>query len=223
MSRGADTLSDAVGEHVVTVLAPFARRTARRGTLEDQLLRSPDWRHIHEGAPTTPLIIRAPLAAKSRLSRSSRLGTHTRSIQAHLRAAQSSPPRPLWFCIADRKSRFLKGLAHDTQPLGDRVRSRTPPVTTRQLAAGSPLGRRESSFAAPTSSKVLPHDGRGCGGGAQWGFKAEAVPNVAVSRLCDHPVAEPVGLAFAAPPHSMIFVAWLPSRHSMARHSFGHL
>src|SRR6516164_806823 len=39
----------AVGEHVVIVLAPFARRTARRGTLEDQLLR-------HERAPTTPLI-----------------------------------------------------------------------------------------------------------------------------------------------------------------------
>src|ERR1700730_4355457 len=64
------------------------------------------------------LIIRALLEAKSRLSRSSRLGTHTRSIQAHLRAARSSPPRPLWFCIVDRKSHFLKGLAHDTRPLG---------------------------------------------------------------------------------------------------------
>jgi hypothetical protein len=32
--------------------------------------------------------------AKARWSRSGRLGTHTRSIQAHLRAARSSPPRP---------------------------------------------------------------------------------------------------------------------------------
>jgi hypothetical protein len=46
-----------------------------------------------------------PLTAKARLSRSSRLGIHTRSIQAHFRAAQSSPPRPLWFCIADMHSR----------------------------------------------------------------------------------------------------------------------
>jgi hypothetical protein len=45
-----------------------------------------------------------PLTAKARLSRSSRLGTHTRSNQAQLRAAQSSPPRPLWFCIADMQS-----------------------------------------------------------------------------------------------------------------------
>jgi len=50
-----------------------------------------------------------PLTAKARLSRSSRLGTHTRSIQAHFRAAQSSPPRPLWFCIADMHSRSSKG------------------------------------------------------------------------------------------------------------------
>jgi hypothetical protein len=46
-----------------------------------------------------------PLTAKARLSRSSRLGTRTRSNQAQLRAAQSSPPRPLWFCIADMQSR----------------------------------------------------------------------------------------------------------------------
>jgi hypothetical protein len=58
-----------------------------------------------------------PLAAKSRLSRSSRLGTHTRSIQAHLRAARSSPPRPLLFCIVDMQSRFSEGLPHHTQPM----------------------------------------------------------------------------------------------------------
>jgi hypothetical protein len=64
-----------------------------------------------------PLLTIVSLAAKSRLSRSSTLGTHTRSIQAHLPAAQSSPPRPLGPCIADRKNRFSKGLAHGTQPL----------------------------------------------------------------------------------------------------------
>jgi hypothetical protein len=73
--------------------------------------------HIHERALTTALIIRAPLAAKSRLSRSSRPSTHTRLIQARLRAARSSPPRPLWFCIVDMQSRFSEGLPHDTQPL----------------------------------------------------------------------------------------------------------
>jgi hypothetical protein len=64
-----------------------------------------------------PLLTIVSLAAKSRLSRSSTLGTHTRSIQAHVPAAQSSPPRPLGPCIADRKNRFSKGLAHGTQPL----------------------------------------------------------------------------------------------------------
>jgi hypothetical protein len=62
-----------------------------------------------------PLIERpgggAALAAKARLSRSSRLGTHTRSTQPRLPAAQSSPPRPLWFCIVDMQSPgFSKGL-----------------------------------------------------------------------------------------------------------------
>jgi hypothetical protein len=57
-----------------------------------------------------------PLTAKAHLSRSSRLGTHTRSIQAHFRAAQSSPPRPLWFCIADMHSRSSKGLSRHTIP-----------------------------------------------------------------------------------------------------------
>jgi hypothetical protein len=66
-----------------------------------------------------------PLTAKARLSRSSRLGTHTRSIQAHFRAAQSSPPRPLWFCIADMHSRSSKGLSRHTTPC-DRVRTPTP-------------------------------------------------------------------------------------------------
>ena len=76
-----------------------------------------------------------PLTAKARLSRSSRLGTHTRSIQAHFRAAQSSPPRPLWFCIADMHSRSSKGLSRHTTPC-DRVRvptpsSNNPPVCER--------------------------------------------------------------------------------------------
>jgi hypothetical protein len=63
-----------------------------------------------------------PLTAKACLSRSSRLGTHTRSIQAHFRAAQSSPPRPLWFCIADMHSCSSKGLSRHTIPC-DRVRA----------------------------------------------------------------------------------------------------
>jgi hypothetical protein len=64
------------------------------------------------------LIIRVPLAAKLRLSRSSRPSTHTRLIQARLRAARSSPPRPLWFCIVDMRSPgFSEGLPHHTQPL----------------------------------------------------------------------------------------------------------
>jgi hypothetical protein len=63
-----------------------------------------------------------PLTAKARLSRSSRRGTHTRSTQAHFRAAQSSPPRPLWFCIADMHSRSLKGPSRHTTPC-DRVRA----------------------------------------------------------------------------------------------------
>jgi hypothetical protein len=45
-----------------------------------------------------------PLTAKPRLSRSGRLGTRTRSIQAHLLPAQLSPPRPLWLCIVDMRS-----------------------------------------------------------------------------------------------------------------------
>src|SRR4029077_3987034 len=43
-------------------------------------------------------------AAKSRLLRSGTLATRTRSSQLHLRAAQSSPPRPLGLCIADMQS-----------------------------------------------------------------------------------------------------------------------
>jgi hypothetical protein len=58
-----------------------------------------------------------PLTAKARLSRNSRLGTHTRSIRAHFRAAQSSPPRPLWFYIADMESRSSKRLSRWTRPL----------------------------------------------------------------------------------------------------------
>jgi hypothetical protein len=46
-------------EHVVIVLDPFARRMARRGTLEDQLLR-------HERAPTTPLT-QGPFGVKTTL------------------------------------------------------------------------------------------------------------------------------------------------------------
>jgi hypothetical protein len=69
------------------------------------------------------------------LSRSSRLGTHTRSIQAHLRAARSSPPRPLWFCIVDMQSRFSEDLNTPTTP-DDWVRSCISSVTTRQRANG---------------------------------------------------------------------------------------
>jgi hypothetical protein len=83
-----------------------------------------------------------PLTAKARLSRSSRLGTHTRSIQAHFRAAQSSPPRPLWFCIADMHSRSSKGLSRHTTPC-DRVRAPTPPVTTPRFATGSRRKKKE--------------------------------------------------------------------------------
>jgi hypothetical protein len=62
-------------------------------------------------AGTLPQRLRAPPVAKIRLSRSGKQDTHTRSAQPHLRAAQSSPPRPLWLCIAGRPSRgfFLKG------------------------------------------------------------------------------------------------------------------
>src|SRR4029434_1133799 len=70
------------------------------------------------------------LTAQPRLSRSSRLGTHTRSIQAHFREAQSSPPRPSWFYIADMESRSSKGLSR-TRPLALGFESPTPPVTTK--------------------------------------------------------------------------------------------
>src|SRR5690349_16339141 len=43
-------------------------------------------------------------AAKARLSRRSRLGTHTRSTRADAPAGQSSPPRPLLLCIAAMQS-----------------------------------------------------------------------------------------------------------------------
>jgi hypothetical protein len=98
-----------------------------------------------------------PLTAKARLSRRSRLGTHTRSIQAHFRAAQSSPPRPLWFRIADMHSRSSKGLSRHTTPC-DRVRAPTPPVTTPRFATGSRRKKKEpdrlgtaseGSFATP--------------------------------------------------------------------------
>ena len=46
--------------------------------------------------------------AKARLSRNGRLGTHTQSTQAHLRAAQSAPPRPLRdVCSAGMQSHAL--------------------------------------------------------------------------------------------------------------------
>ena len=65
-----------------------------------------------------------PLAAEPRLPHRSRPGTHTRSIRAHLRAAQFSPPRPLWFCIADMQSRgSLKRLSRWTLRLGSKLRS----------------------------------------------------------------------------------------------------
>jgi hypothetical protein len=99
---------------------------------------------IRERAAVTLLTIGAPLAAKARLSRSSTLGTHTRSTQAHLPAAQSSPPRPLWYCTADRQSRLSKGLAHDTQPLAIGFEA-APSTTTRQLATGSPWKKKEPS------------------------------------------------------------------------------
>jgi hypothetical protein len=83
-----------------------------------------------------------PLTAKARLSRSSRLGTHTRSIQAHFRATQSSPPCPLWFCIADMHSRSSKGLSRHTTPC-DRVRAPIPPVTTPRFATGSRGKKKE--------------------------------------------------------------------------------
>jgi hypothetical protein len=55
--------------------------------------------------------------------------------EAHFRAAQSSPPHPLWFCIADMDSRSSKGLSRHTIPC-DRVRvshpsSDNPPVCDR--------------------------------------------------------------------------------------------
>src|SRR5512132_3869158 len=99
---------------------------------------------IRERAAVTLLTIGAPLTAKARLSRSSTLGTHTRSTQAHLPAAQSSPPRPLWYCTADRESRLSKGLAHDTQPLAIGFEA-APSTTTRQLATGSPWKKKEPS------------------------------------------------------------------------------
>ena len=46
------------------------------------------------------------------------LGIHTRSIQPHLRAVQSSLPRPLLFCIADMHGRgSSKRLPRWTRPL----------------------------------------------------------------------------------------------------------
>jgi hypothetical protein len=77
-------------------------------------------------------------AAKARLSRRSRLGTHTRSTRADAPPGQSSPPRPLWLCIADMQSpcRF-EGPTRHTQGF-----KCTPPVTTRQLAMGSASKKR---------------------------------------------------------------------------------
>jgi hypothetical protein len=85
------------------------------------------------------------VAAKASLSRRSRLGTHTRSIQAHIRAVQSSPPRPLWLCSADtdsRSCRSSKGLSRHTTPCG-RVLAPTPPVTTSLFAMGSRRKKKE--------------------------------------------------------------------------------
>jgi hypothetical protein len=91
-----------------------------------------------------------PLTAKARLSRSSRLGTHTRSIQAHFRAAQSSPPRPLWFCIAGMQSRS-KHLSRCTRPLGIGFKA-APPPTTRLMRTT----RRRGHAGTRDRPKVLP-------------------------------------------------------------------
>jgi hypothetical protein len=91
-------------------LSPAAAWTGRYLSIAAAYLR------ILSLCSPTPALKVAPSAAKARLSRSSRLDTHTRSIQAHFRAAQSSPPRPLWFCIADMHSRSSKGLSRHTIP-----------------------------------------------------------------------------------------------------------
>ena len=89
----------------------------------------------------TELLTTVSLAAKPRLSRSGTLGTHTRSTQAHLRAVQSSPPRPLGLCIADMQSpRASEGLTRHTHTRGSNARL---PATTRQLVMGSTWGKKE--------------------------------------------------------------------------------
>jgi hypothetical protein len=117
--------------------------------------------HLPERAPTTALIIRGPpLAAKSRLSRSSRLGTHTRLIQARLRAARSSPPRPLWLCIVDMQSRFSEGLPHDTQPpaIGRKLHSSSDnSPTCKRVLQGTKKRHRKTSEGHPAT--CLPRGG----------------------------------------------------------------
>jgi hypothetical protein len=98
-----------------------------------------------------------PLTAKARLSRSSRLGTHTRSIQAHFRAAQSSPPRPLWFCIADMHSRrSSKRLSQDTRPIGfEAALLQRQPASLRRVLDG---GKKNLIGTFPhTDLRTLPN------------------------------------------------------------------
>jgi hypothetical protein len=100
---------------------------------------------------------RAPSAAKVRSSRSSRLGTHTRSAQAHLLAVQSSPPRRFWFCIADMPSQgFLNGPTRYTTPC-DRVKTALlPPSRDNPPASDAFRDRRKKEadrHRKPTTSR----------------------------------------------------------------------
>jgi hypothetical protein len=76
------------------------------------------------------------LAAKPRLSRSGTLSIHTRSIQLRLRAAQSSPPRPLFFCIADIPGRdSSKALPRRTRPFARDLRCFRPTEVCQLVAS----------------------------------------------------------------------------------------
>jgi hypothetical protein len=68
-------------------------------------------------------------AAKARLSRMSMPGTHTRSTRADPPPGQSSPPRPLWLCIADMQSPCpLEGPTRHTQGIQMHSSCDNPPA-----------------------------------------------------------------------------------------------
>jgi hypothetical protein len=104
--------------------------------------------------------LKAPLAVESRLSRSSRLGTHTRSIQAYLRAARFLTTSSIMALHRGHaKPLFGSSTTRHTTP-GDRVGSCISPVTTRQRANGFYMEEKRGTHIGNSGCVPMASPGR---------------------------------------------------------------